>query len=621
MFDSQNSHSKKPQIRFAVAIFGFITLCFLASTYVMAEQSPVSAVSVATKPMLSQEPQNAEQTFKALYQKEAAYHAKEYPGRSRSGEDDDFVYMDNSDAAEQKRLTYWRAMAVDIDKIDATQLSAESRINLRIFSNQVKNRINHIALNGHLIVFNSDSQFWADTARMGETARCSSLKSCEALLKQIANIQRSFNEEIGLMKLGIARGMTQPQVVLTGRDASIARHIVKTPEQSVFYTAFTKLPSHITSTQQSDLQARAKKIIIEKVIPSYENLLTFIRDEYMPNARKTIAATELPNGAAYYRAQIFEYTTLNASPDEIHAIGLTEVARIRSDMAKIIADVKFDGDFSAFLKFLRTDPQFYAKTPHELLAEASYWAKKADGLLPRYFGKLPRKPYGIEAVPADIAPTYTAGRYAGSSDPKRSSYYWVNTSLLNQRPMWALPALTLHEAVPGHHLQVALAGEQNDQPEFRRNAYISAFGEGWALYAEHLGVEMDYYETPYHHFGRLVYEMWRAARLVVDTGMHAKGWTRDQALQFMRDNTALSEHEITTEIDRYISWPGQALAYKLGEIKIREMRKKEEIKLKEKFDVRAFHDKLLSLGSVPLSVVEDEMNTWITTQTGKSKRN
>ena len=231
-------------------------------------------------------------------------------------------------------------------------------------------------------------------------------------------------------------------------------------------------------------------------------------------------------------------------------------------------------------------------------------------MLPIYFGKLPRKSYGIAPVPADIAPTYTTGRYAGNGDPKRPSYYWVNTSLLDQRPMWALPALTLHEAVPGHHLQIALAGEQGDQPEFRRTAYISAFGEGWALYAEHLGVEMGFYENPYQHFGRLVYEMWRAARLVVDTGMHAKGWSRDQALQFMRENTALSEHEITTEIDRYISWPAQALSYKLGEIKIRELRKFAESELGNKFDVRAFHDHLLSLGSVPLSILDSEMRAW-----------
>jgi uncharacterized protein (DUF885 family) len=575
------------------------------------------------KNLISTAQVNAELAFKNLYQKDAAYRSQQKPDANKNSasanDEEDDSFADNGDAAEQRRLKHWRGIASEAEKIDVANLSPESRINFRIFSDQIKNRINAISLNAHLLTFNSDSQFWASTAGMGESGICTSIKSCDDFLKQLANISQRFHQNIGLMKLGIARGMTMPKVVLTGRDASIARHVVSEVEQSVFYTAFTKLPSSMSTTDQAELQAKAKKVISESVIPAYKNLLSFIQNEYMPKARSSIAAQDLPNGKAFYRAQILEYTTLDTSPDEIHAIGLAEVARIRSDMAKIISDLKFEGDFPAFLTFLRTDPQFYAKTPHELLAEASYWAKKADGLLPRFFGKLPRKPYGIAPVPADIAPTYTAGRYAGSGDPKRPSNYWVNTSLLSQRPMWALPALTLHEAVPGHHLQIALAGEQGDQPEFRRNAYISAFGEGWALYAEHLGVEMGYYENPYHHFGRLVYEMWRAARLVVDTGMHAKGWTRDQALRFMRDNTALSEHEITTEIDRYISWPGQALAYKLGEIKIRELRKKSEAILGEKFDVRAFHDTLLGLGSVPLSVLESEILAWANTSKNVKK--
>lgn len=552
----------------------------------------------------------AENAFKTIFQKEAIFRNKEFPGRRAADDEDEITQADFSDAAEQRRLKVWRSLAEDLKKIDAAALSSESRINFKIFSDQITNRINATSLDAHLLTFNSDSQFWAGTAGAAESTRCTSLKNCERFLKQLSSIPHTFEQKIALMKLGIARGMTMPQVVLNGRDASIQRHVVADVGDSVFYKAFTQLPSTISPSQQADLQKRAKTLIAEKVIPAYQNLLGFIRNEYMPKARKSIAAYDLPNGKAFYQAQIFEYTTLENTPDEIHAVGLAEVSRIRGDMVKIISDLKFNGDFKAFLHFLRTDPQFYAKSPHELLAEASYWAKKSDGMLIRYFGQLPRKPYGIQAVPADIAPTYTAGRYAGSGDPKRPSNYWVNTSLLDQRPMWALPALTLHEAVPGHHLQIALAGEQAEQPEFRRTAYISAFGEGWALYAEHLGVEMGFYETPYQHFGRLVYEMWRASRLVVDTGMHAKGWTRDQALEFMRENTALSEHEITTEIDRYISWPGQALAYKLGELKIREVRQKTATILGDRFDLKAFHDKLLSLGSVPLSILESEMLAW-----------
>lgn len=585
-----------------------VALCLIPIAAAMAETRlpPNKALNPAAQ-------LQADRKFKALYQQEAAFRAREFPGRIRSDEEDPGLSGDNSDAAEQRRLPMWQKFAADAEKIPSNLLSNESRINLRIFSNQLRNQINATSLHAYLLTFNSDSQFWASTATMGDSARCTNMKSCTHQLQLLKNIERSFDEKIELMRLGIERGMTVPQIVLNGRDVSIARHVVAQPELSVFYKAFAELPAAMPASQRQSLQNDAKAVITDSVIPAYRKLLQFVRDEYMPKARTTIAAYDLPNGKAYYRAQVLEYTTLDTSPEDIHSIGLTEVARIRSDMAKIMGDLQFQGDFPAFLKFLRTDPQFYAKTPHELLAEAAYWAKKADGLLPKYFGKLPRKPYGVAPVPADIAPTYTAGRYAGSNEPTRASNYWVNTSLLDQRPLWALPALTLHEAVPGHHLQISLAGEQGEQPEFRRNSYISAYGEGWALYAEHLGVEMGFYETPYQNFGRLVYEMWRAARLVVDTGMHAKGWSRDQALAFMRDNTALSEHEITTEIDRYISWPGQALAYKLGEIKIREIRKKSEQTLAEGFDLRAFHDKLLALGSVPLSILESEMALWTET--------
>jgi uncharacterized protein (DUF885 family) len=604
---SSTPTTKRTGISIAISLIfcaGMWNTCGISN--VQAAEQTIKVSGVANQ----SEQAKTELNFKTLYQKETAYRNKEFPGRRAADDEDEITQADYSDEAEQRRLKMWRNLSEDLKKINPALLSSESRINYKIFADQLTNRINATTLNAHLLTFNSDSQFWASTAGAAESTRCVSVKSCERFIKQMASIPQTFSQKIALMKLGMERGMTMPQVVLTGRDASIQKHLTTSVDNSVFFKAFTQLPASISAAQQTELQKKARSVIADKVIPAYQNLYEFIRNEYMPKARKSIAAYDLPNGKAFYQAQIFEYTTLENTPEEIHNIGLAEVARIRSDMEKIIAELKFNGDFKAFLHFLRTDPQFYAKTPHELLAEASYWAKKADGMLIRYFGQLPRKPYGIQAVPADIAATYTAGRYAGSGDPKRPSNYWVNTSLLNQRPMWALPALTLHEAVPGHHLQIALAGEQAEQPEFRRNAYISAFGEGWALYAEHLGVEMGFYETPYHHFGRLVYEMWRASRLVVDTGMHAKGWTRDQALQFMRDNTALSEHEITTEIDRYISWPGQALAYKLGEIKIREVRQKINIMLGEKFDIKAFHDKLLSLGSVPLSILESEMLTW-----------
>lgn len=591
--------------------------CVSALLLALCSTLPVNAQATEQEPSSSLQTQ-AEAAFKTLYEKEAAFRAKEFSSKNDSdGEEETGGNM--SDVAERKRLKVWEELLEQAHRINVKELSGESQINWRIFCDQLQHRINAIRLDAHLLAFNSDSQFWASTAGAAESTRCKTLKACEDQLQQLSRIAPYFEQKIGLLKMGIARGMTQPRIVLQGRDSSIARHLVSRVEDSVFYQTFAQLPNSLSDEQRASLQTRAKQLITTKVIPAYQRLYDFIRKEYLPKARNNIAAFELPNGKEFYQAQILEYTTLTSTPEEIHAIGLSEVARIRADMSTIIRDLKFDGDFPAFLHYLRSDPQFFAKSEHELLAEASYWAKKADGLLPRYFSKLPRKPYGVAPVPADIAPTYTAGRYAGSGDPTRPSNYWVNTSLLDQRPMWALPALTLHEAVPGHHLQITLAAEQAEQPAFRRNAYISAFGEGWALYAEHLGIEMAYYETPYQHFGRLVYEMWRAARLVVDTGMHAKGWSREQAQQFMRENTALSEHEITTEIDRYISWPGQALAYKLGEIKIRELRQRATQELGGQFDLRAFHDRILSLGSVPLSVLEEQVNLWIQAQKTSKK--
>jgi uncharacterized protein (DUF885 family) len=335
----------------------------------------------------------------------------------------------------------------------------------------------------------------------------------------------------------------------------------------------------------------------------------------MPGARETLGATALPGGERYYQAQIQLYATVDMSPRQIHELGLEQVARIRGEMEDIIAKVGFEGSFAEFLEFLRTDPQFYAKTPRELLAHASYYAKKIDGRMPMLFGHLPRQPYGVAPVPDELAPFYTAGRYVPApASSRRGGYYWVNTHALESRPLYVIPALTLHEGAPGHHTQGALAQEQQNLPPFRRHDYISAYGEGWGLYAEKLGLEMDIYETPYEHFGRLTYEMWRAARLVIDTGIHAMGWSRQQAQNYLAENTALSIHEVTTEVDRYISWPAQALSYKLGEYTLLQLRAKAEQRLGSGFDIRAFHDFILSLGSVPLDVLSEETEWWIRQQ-------
>ena len=354
---------------------------------------------------------------------------------------------------------------------------------------------------------------------------------------------------------------------------------------------------------------------MEGAVVGYREFLDFFRNVYLPMARTTLGASELPDGNAYYALKIREFTTLDLTPEQIHKIGLSEVDRISGEMNLVMKQVGFQGDFPAFLVFLRTDPRFYAKTPEELLMRASRIAKRIDGKLPSLFKTLPRLPYTVEPVPADIAPKYTSGRYVGAPQGStQPGIYWVNTYMLESRPLYNLEALTLHEAVPGHHLQIALSRELVNLPDFRRYSYISAFGEGWGLYCEWLGLEAGFYTDPYSNFGRLSYEMWRACRLVVDTGIHSKGWTRTQAIDYLASHTALPLHEVETEVDRYISWPGQALAYKLGELKINELRKRAEGALGTRFDLREFHDVVLGSGAVPLSVLEANVNRWIETQ-------
>ena len=368
-------------------------------------------------------------------------------------------------------------------------------------------------------------------------------------------------------------------------------------------------------SEQERLRSEGRAAITNGVVVGYRAFLDFFHNEYLPGTRTTLGASALPNGAAFYQFKIREFTTLDLTPDQIHKIGLGEVNRISKEMDAVMKQVGFNGDFAAFLQFLRTDPRFYAKTPQELLEHASWIAKTIDGKLPSEFKTLPRLPYTVEPVPADIAPKYTSGRYVGAPEGStQPGIYWVNTYKLESRPLYNLDALTLHEAVPGHHLQISLSRELGKLPNFRRFSYISSFGEGWGLYSEWLGLEMGIYNDPYSNFGRLGYEMWRACRLVVDTGIHSMGWTRQQAIDYMATRTALPLHEVETEVDRYISWPAQALSYKLGELKIKELRKRAEESLGTRFNVREFHDVVLGSGAVPLSVLEANVDQWIAKQ-------
>ena len=515
--------------------------------------------------------QSDSEAFEALLKKDWEFRMQEFPSLARDNDnhDSDGQITHVSEKDQLRRYNFWKQIQLEQAEISCEKLEREQCINYRMFERQVHQFLASYETHDYLIPFNSDWGFYLSWARWGEDAKLSSEKEYRDYISRLQALPVVMDEYIVLMREGLRIGMTQPRVILAGREVPVRKQLVEKPESSTFYKPFLSVDEDIPQKVKEELQEEARIAVMEGVVPAYQRLLDFFMDEYFPAARTTLGASELPGGERFYQEQIYLYATVDMSAEEIHQLGLSEVARIRAEMDTIIKDLEFDGDFAAFIHFLRTDPQFYAKTPHELLAEASYIAKRVDGRVPMMFGKLPRQPYGVAPVPENIAPFYTAGRYVGAPlSAHRGGYYWVNTHALESRTLYTLPALTLHEAVPGHHLQGALALEQGDQPDFRRNDYISAYGEGWALYAEKLGVEMGIYETPYQDFGRLTYEMWRACRLVIDTGIHAKGWSREQAQEYLTSNTALSIHEITTEVDRYISWPGQALSYKLGEYTI-----------------------------------------------------
>jgi uncharacterized protein (DUF885 family) len=513
----------------------------------------------------------------------------------------------------QRQNVESKAFLAELDAIDRSRLAAGEQVDADIFRRQLENRIAGFELGDYQMPFNADSGFHSGFSRLPEEVPLATVKDYQNYTSRLRAWPRFVREEIELMRMGIKRGMTVPRETLTGYDKTITAHVLDDPAKSVFWVPFAKFPSTVPAGERERLSREGRSAVVDGAIAGYREFLDFYRKEYEPHARATLAASELPNGRAFYQQQIRQYTTLDLSPEEIHQIGLGEVERISKEMDTVMRQVDFKGDRAAFLKFLRSDPRFYAKTPRELLERASFIAKKIDGKLPSEFGKLPRLPYTVKPVPDDIAPKYTSGRYVEAPEGStQSGIFWVNTYQLESRPFYNLTALALHESVPGHHLQISLSRELGDLPDFRRFSYISAFGEGWGLYSEWLGLEMGIYDDdPYSNFGRLGYEMWRACRLVVDTGVHAKGWTRRQAIDYMATRTSLPLHEVETEVDRYISWPGQALSYKLGELKIKELRRKAEGELGTGFDVRAFHDVVLGSGSVPLNVLEANVDRWI----------
>ncbi len=505
-----------------------------------------------------------------------------------------------------------RTKKAALAKIDPSTLDETEKISFELLNFVLQDKIDFYEWERYLNPLLSDAGFHSNlTYNVRPLANYVQVK---AYLNKLNAIPDFVDQHFVNLRAGLKKGISQPKVIFTGYESTYDDHIVEHYGDSYYYSPFKNLPAGLTGQQRDSVLNAAKVAINTKVIPQFIRIKAFFEEEYLPKTRTAIGVSETPKGSAYYQNRINYYTTgTRYTADDIHKIGHAEVARIKAQMEQIIKDLEFEGSFADFLNFLRTDEQFYAKTPGELLMIARDMAKRADEQLPRFFKTLPRKPYGVAPVPDAIAPKYTGGRYVGtgknSTDP---GYYWVNTYDLPSRTLYTLPALTVHEAVPGHHLQGALNLELGDSiPQFRKDLYLSAYGEGWGLYTEFLAEEMGMYTTPYERFGQLTYEMWRACRLVVDTGIHAKGWTRDQVVNFMASNTALSLHEVNTETDRYISWPGQALSYKIGELKIRELRKKAETELGSAFDIREFHEIILGQGTVSLSIMEKRVNAYI----------
>jgi len=555
--------------------------------------------------------------LQALFDREWEWRLKEQPLLASSIGDHryDDRLPDESLAAQTRRNQENDAFLADLAKIDRNTLEAADRVNYDIFRSQLDDRREAFRFREHFLPLNADSGFHTYFALMPRQMVFASVADYDKYLARLRAFPKYVDDHIALMREGLKAGLTIPKVSLVGVDASIQALIVDDPTKSPLWDPFATVPGALPGADRDRLQADGRAAIADVVTPAYRRFLDFMTKEYLPGARETLAASSLPDGQAYYAFLIRRFTTLDLTHEQVHQTGLDQMKALRTGMEAVMKKTGFTGTFPDFLTRLRTDPRFYPKTPEELLERASFIAKRMDAKLPSLFTRLPRQPYGVAPVPAYLAPKYTAGRYnPNPPNGTEPGYYWVNTYALNTRPLYNLEALTLHEAVPGHHLQNALSYELDAIPPFRRWSYLSAFGEGWGLYSEWLGIEAGFYTDPYSDFGRLTYAAWRAARLVVDTGLHAKGWTRQQAIDYLAQNTALSLHECTTETDRYISWPGQALSYKIGELKIRELRRKAEQTLGPKFDVRRFHDAVLGEGSVPLTVLEQSIDRFIETE-------
>lgn len=523
-------------------------------------------------------------------------------------------WSDLSESGREQQRARIASALQSLSEIDRSALPADEQVNYDLFRRRNEDQLEAMQFNTHLMPISQRGGIQT-LDEFGNRIRLDTVQDYDDWLARLRKLDTRMDQTIDRMRRGIEQGIVPPRITMSRVPAQIKKQVVADPEDSLFFKPFTEMPGTIPTDERERIQREARQVISDVVLPAYRELDTFFNETYLPATRDTIAASDLPNGEAFYEYRVRSYTTTNMTPDEVHELGLREVARNRREMMAIIDEVDFDGTFQEFIEFLRTDPQFYYDNPDDLLEAYRAISKEIDPTLVKLFGKLPRMPYGVIPIPDAVAPDTTTAYYTRpAADGSRPGYYYVNLYKPETRPKWEMEVLSIHEAMPGHHLQIALQMELEDLPEFRRYSGFTAFTEGWGLYSERLGYELGFYKDPYSRFGQLTYDMWRAVRLVVDTGMHYKGWTRQQAIDYFMENAPKTELDITNEIDRYISWPGQALAYKLGQLKMLELRARAEETLGDRFDVRAFHDTLLGSGAVPLDVLESIINDWIDSQ-------
>jgi uncharacterized protein (DUF885 family) len=580
---------------------------------VLLAASPVKSPRQKAQPAAARGAAAAKDLAK-FFDDEWEWGLREFPERATTIGDSHYndKLTDLSFEAIEKRQAHSKEVLARLKKIGREGLSDDDRLSYEVFARELEMSIEGDRFPTDLMPINQQDGIHKNFAILASLTQFGNAKDYRDYLARLSAFPKQVDQTIALMERGKQKGWILPAVPLRDVPDAVRAQIFPDPEKSAHWKPFTRFPEGVSEADREALRIEGRRRIANDVFPAYLKLYTYLTRDYLPAARKEIGAWSMPDGEAYYAHAIRLHTTTDKTAKEIHETGLAEVARIRKQMEEVIRKVRFKGNFDAFVKFLRTDPRFYYKTADDLLEGYRDICKRIDPELIRFFGTLPRTPYGVIPTPDFEAPTSTTAYYRpGSPEAPRPGYFVANTYKLETRPKYEMEALTIHEAVPGHHLQIALAQELTGLPKFRRNAFFTAFTEGWGLYSESLGDEMGFYTDPYSKFGQLTYEMWRATRLVVDTGMHAFQWDRQRAIDYMKANTAKTEHDITVEIDRYIVWPGQALAYKMGELKLTELKARAKRELGDRFDIRKFHDAVLLAGALPLDILESRIDAWI----------